>query len=477
VGRCDPGRTQALRRLAFAVFVVGIAVPILGAMAINQGSPKSVVAADNSSFTQAEGTITIHQTSKVAGVPADQWSGTEESTLTLQFLFTGGAGNWFERGNSKWTWSVSGSFNRTGASACGAEHLDRSGSGSGQDFGTSGAIGATDSFYYGPPDYPTGRLSVSVLRAPIVATITCTSDGSQTTTSGTTVVQPQCPNGGNHALSGAFPRNWDLDGKPQGTLVLNFNCSDSWVGPDDFGPSTAKSILVGGSLTFSVANSSPPTASPSPTVTATATPTSTPSATETPTPTDSATPSEGDHPAWPRTIADFVVGPKGGEFKFKVDPFPIELTLTIPPGAFLLSHIRILGGDPGMLGLLLPPGAIWVDGYAVTFEPANSPPQKPLKFSIKDDSITPDAQVYKTTTGLPPYNLKFFEGATITPGIATVTFQNDPGFVVVRRGQVGAASGIPGPLIAAGGFAALIVIAAIVGIARSRRVRRTQSSG
>jgi hypothetical protein len=475
VRRSNPGRPQALKRLAFAVFVVGIAAPILSVMAINQGSPGSVVAADNSSFTQAQGTITIHQTTKVAGVPADQWSGTEESTLTLQFLFTAGAGSWFEVGKSRWIWSVSGSFNRTGASACGAEHLDRSGSGSGQDFGTSGAIGATDSFYYGPPDYPTGRLSATVLRAPIVATITCTSDGSQTTTSGTTVVQPQCPNGGNHASSGAFPRNWDLDGKPQGTLVLNFNCSDSWVGPDEFGPSSAKSILVGGSLTFSDANSSPPIASPSPTVTAAATPTS--SVIETPTPTDSATPSEGDHPAWPRTIADFVVGPKGGEFKFKVDPFPIELTLTIPPGAFLFSHIRILGGDPGMLGLLLPPGAIWVDGYAVTFDPATSPPQKPITLSIKDDSITPDAQVYKTTTGLPPYNLKSFEGATVKPGMVTVTFQNDPGFVVVRRSHVAAASGIPGLLIAAGGFVALIVIAAMIGLAWSRRVRSTQSRG
>jgi hypothetical protein len=153
------------------------------------------------------------------------------------------------------------------------------------------------------------------------------------------------------------------------------------------------------------------------------------------------------------------------------------LTLSIPPGAFFLSRIRILGGDPGMLGLLLPPGAIWVDGFAITFDPADTPPKKPITFSIKDDSITPDAQVYKTTTGLPPYNLKSFKGATIKPGMATVTFQNDPGFVVARRSHVAATSGIPGLAIAAGGFVALIVIAAVVGLARSRRVRRTPSRG
>lgn len=248
------------------------------------------------------------------------------------------------------------------------------------------------------------------------------------------------------------------------------------------GEPTTDAQLIGGAavrIHWSYGGASPqsppptanPTTTPSPTEAATATPTPNETPNATPTPTPSPTPSEPDQPAWPRTIADFVVGPNGGEFKFKVDPFPIELTLSIPPGAFVNSHIRIFGGDASVLSALLPPGAILVDGYAVTFDP---PPQKPLTLTIKDDAITPDAQVYKTTTGLPPYSLKSLQGATIKPGLATVTFQNDPGFVVARPRHVAAASGIPGPAIAVGGFVALLLIIAMVGLGVRRR--RAQQS-
>jgi hypothetical protein len=122
---------------------------------------------------------------------------------------------------------------------------------------------------------------------------------------------------------------------------------------------------------------------------------------------------------------------------FGADDPPAHVEVVVPPGAFLggkfCTDICVFRGDLGALAAVVPPGETPQSAYAVVWNSVENPEPDallPLTLTVTDPRVRAGDPIYKLdkVTGQP------VQVGTASAGSWTVTFTEDPSFVVTRVG-------------------------------------------
>lgn len=181
-------------------------------------------------------------------------------------------------------------------------------------------------------------------------------------------------------------------------------------------------------------------------------------------------------PGFSAVVTSVTIGPAGGT----VGPVVVDgadVTLTVPAGAFPSPvQITITAGDLGTLTPAVYAGyrIVTAVGVQVQLNGAAYPGTflKALTLTVRDSAVT-SASVVTTWNGA---SLTTDPAATTAPGVATVSFDTDPDFVVlspvstVAKPVPSATVPVTGkPLVGEGILAGVLFAAGLGGLGMSRR--------
>ncbi|WDL96104.1 hypothetical protein [Alicyclobacillus sp. ALC3] len=143
-------------------------------------------------------------------------------------------------------------------------------------------------------------------------------------------------------------------------------------------------------------------------------------------------------------------------------------TVEVPGGAFTSpEQISLTSGNQSAIAADVPSGDTLLTAFGVNF--AGALPKKPITLTITNTAIPSTAEVFKVTaSGLTKMN------ARVSAGKVTISFQNDPDFVVVKTtagnvpGATSPVTGVPIALDFGAGFGIALLGSVMIFMSRRR---------
>lgn len=150
--------------------------------------------------------------------------------------------------------------------------------------------------------------------------------------------------------------------------------------------------------------------------------------------------------AFPAVVTTQTFGVGGGSLQTNVGGY--ALTLKVPSGAFSTStQVTVYSSNAGTLNGLLPSNESFLDAFAIGWTPTSTA-SKPLLLTVTNANINASTLVYFTTAS----GLTLDSGATVSNGVASLSFTGDPGVVLANStatptsvGHLGGGAGTTGP--------------------------------
>jgi hypothetical protein len=134
--------------------------------------------------------------------------------------------------------------------------------------------------------------------------------------------------------------------------------------------------------------------------------------------------------SYPITVACFCLTTTAAQTLNATDTNGVTLALTLPANAMHAgSNICIFRGNLTALGSQVPAGQVPVSAYAVKWNNpgGNTPATSPLTLVVTDPATTSGDQIFVIDSGAPVN-----AGGTTSAGSWTVSFTQDPSFVVTQ---------------------------------------------